>query len=119
MPCKSLIGLVLFFLSTTGGMAQLITDLETCCLQSALQRTINYLLRGAEAGPPPHVEVHLPAPKAVVASTLNISAETFSRELHRLKDQGLIEINRRTIYLRDRDGLYAAAAGSNAVVDTG
>jgi len=92
-------------------MTQLITDLETCCLQSALQRTINYLLRSAEAGPPPHVEVQLPAPKAVVASTLNISAETFSRELHRLKDHGLIEINRRTIYLRDRDGLYTAAAG--------
>jgi CRP-like cAMP-binding protein len=99
-------------------MTQLITDLETCCLQSALQRTINYLLRSAEAGSPPHVEVHLPAPKAVVASTLNISAETFSRELHRLKDQGLIEINRRTIYLRDRDALYTAASGLNAVVDT-
>jgi len=92
-------------------MTQLIADLETCCLQSALQRTVNYLLRAADAGPPPHVEVQLPASKAVVASTLNISAETFSRELHRLKDQGLIEINRRTIYVRDRDGLTAAGAG--------
>ena len=89
-------------------MTALIHDLETCCLQNALQRTVNYLLREADAAPPPHVEIQLPAPKAVVASTLNISAETFSRELHRLKDQGLIEINRRTIYLRDRDGLKAA-----------
>jgi CRP-like cAMP-binding protein len=92
-------------------MSQLIHDLETCCLQNALQRTVNYLLREADAAPPPHVEIQLPAPKAVVASTLNISAETFSRELHRLKGMGLIEINRRTVYLRDRDGLLSAAAG--------
>ena len=93
-------------------MSQLIHDLETCCLQNALQRTVNYLLREADSAPP-HVEIQLPAPKAVVASTLNISAETFSRELHRLKDQGLIEINRRTIYLRDREGLLAIARGLN------
>jgi CRP-like cAMP-binding protein len=99
-------------------MTQLITDLETCCLQSALQRTVNYLLRTAEAAPPPHVEVQLPAAKAVVASTLNISAETFSRELHRLKDLGLITIDRRTIYLRDRDGLIAAAAGLSTATAT-
>ena len=99
-------------------MSQLIHDLETCCLQNALQRTVNYLLREAEASPPPHVEIQLPAPKAVVASTLNISAETFSRELHRLKDMGLIEINRRTIYLRDRDGLLSAAAGLTAKPET-
>lgn len=99
-------------------MSQLIHDLETCCLQNALQRTVNYLLREADAAPPPHVEIQLPAAKAVIASTLNISAETFSRELHRLKDQGLIEINRRTIYLRDRKGLQSAAAGLNAEPET-
>jgi len=63
------------------------------------------LLRQAAASAPPHVEIQLPAPKSVIASTLNISAETFSRELHRLQDDGLIEINRRTIYVRDQKGL--------------
>lgn len=92
-------------------MRQLIQDLETCCMQNALQRTASYLLRQAEAAGPPHLQVALPAPKAVVASTLNISAETFSRELHRLQDAGLIEIDRRTIYLRDRDALVAACEG--------
>ena len=92
-------------------MRNLILDLETCCLQNALQRTVNYLLREAQAGPAPHLEVQLPAAKAVVASSLNISAETFSRELHRLQDEGLIEINRRTIYLRDRDALRTLAEG--------
>ncbi|MCB1774756.1 MAG: Crp/Fnr family transcriptional regulator [Gammaproteobacteria bacterium] len=93
-------------------MHQLIQDLETCCLHNALQRTVHYLLRKADAAPTPHVEVQLPASKAVVASMLNMSAETFSRELHRLQDEGLIEINRRVIYLRSRDGLIDLAQGS-------
>ncbi|MGD8957773.1 MAG: helix-turn-helix domain-containing protein, partial [Chromatiaceae bacterium] len=92
-------------------MRMLIQDLETCCLQNARQRITNYLLREADAVPPPHIQIHLPAPKALVASTLNISAETFSRELHRLHDKGLIEINRRTIYLREPDALRAIAEG--------
>ena len=89
-------------------MRNLIQDLETCCMQNAMQRTVNYLLR--EIG---NARVlTLPAPKAVVASTLNLSAETFSRELHRLQDGGFIEIDRRTIYLRDREGLTALAEGA-------
>lgn len=98
-------------------MTQLIADLETCCLRSAMQRTVNYLLRAAETTPPPHTEVQLPAPKAVVASTLNISAETFSRELHRLKDMELIDIQRRTIRLRDREQLLAIAASGGMVAE--
>jgi CRP-like cAMP-binding protein len=100
--------------SMSGIMRMLIQDLETCCLQNARQRITNYLLREADAVPTPHIEIHLPAPKALVASTLNISAETFSRELHRLHDKGLIEINRRTIYLREPDALRAIAEGGIA-----
>lgn len=93
-------------------MRQLIHDLETCCLQSAVQRIVNYLLREAQAAPPPRRVVRLPAPKAVIASTLDISAETFSRELHRLQDAGYIAIDRRTIRLRDTDALTALASGA-------
>lgn len=93
-------------------MRQLIQDLETCCMQNALQRTASYLLHQADAAGPPHERVELPAPKAVIASTLNISAETFSRELHRLQDAGVIEINRRIIYLHDRGHLVAASEGN-------
>lgn len=94
-------------------LRELIGDLETCCLQSARQRTVNYLLRGAEADATGGDErVRLPAAKAVVASTLNISAETFSRELHRLQQQGLIEIDKRVIHLRDREALVQAMDGN-------
>lgn len=93
-------------------MRNLIQDLETCCLQNAMQRTVSYLLREAQKSAPPYVGLTLPAPKAVVASMLNMSAETFSRELHRLQDQGLIEIDRRTIYLRDKSRLRNLTDGT-------
>jgi len=96
----------------SGLMAVLISDLETACMQNALQRTANYLLREALNTPPPHMALTMPAPKAVIASTLNLSAETFSRELHRLQDHGLIEIDRRVVYLRDRDRLRELADGA-------
>ncbi|MCB1802003.1 MAG: Crp/Fnr family transcriptional regulator [Gammaproteobacteria bacterium] len=100
-------------------MRNLITDLETCCLQNALQRTVSYLLRTAGEAPAPHDRIVLPAAKAVVASTLNISAETFSRELHRLQEQGLIGIDKRTIVLHDRKALVALAEGGAVVSMSG
>ncbi len=92
-------------------MRNLIQDLETACMQNALQRTANYLLREAKNSPPPYVALTMPAPKAVIASTLNMSAETFSRELHRLQGHNYITIERRVIYLRDRAGLRSLADG--------
>jgi CRP-like cAMP-binding protein len=92
-------------------MAALIRDLETCCMQNAAQRTVAYLLRQAGLSPPPHVALTLPAPKAVIASTLNLSAETFSRELHRLQDLGLIRVERRVVHLLDRQALAAIGRG--------
>jgi CRP-like cAMP-binding protein len=100
-------------------MRELIGDLETCCLQSARQRTVAYLLREADASRQPFPRVHLPAAKAVVASTLNISAETFSRELHYLQERGLIGIDKRRIELRDREGLIAVGEGRDSPGDTG
>lgn len=92
-------------------MQELLIDLEACCLQNARQRTANYLLREVQQDTSGGDEVRLPAAKAVVASTLNISAETFSRELHRLRAMNLITIDRRTIHLRDRIGLQTLAEG--------
>lgn len=95
-------------------MRDLIRDLETCCMQNAAQRTVSYLLRQAETSPPPHIALTLPAPKAVVASTLNMSAETFSRELHRLQDLGHIEIKKRVIRLLNKRALLNISLGQAA-----
>jgi CRP-like cAMP-binding protein len=87
--------------------ARLLEDLEGCCLLSAGERVERYLIQNARRcerflnkG-----QVQLPACKAVVASSLNLSAETFSRELHRLAAERLVTIDRRTIHLHDLDAL--------------
>jgi CRP-like cAMP-binding protein len=95
----------------------LTADLEGCCLHSASQRVAALLLRDAvaDAEQPDQASLELPAAKTVVASTLNLSAETFSRELHGLARSGLIEVERRTVripslqQLRGRGGLDDAA----------
>jgi CRP-like cAMP-binding protein len=83
--------------------ARLLEDLEGCCLLSAGERVERYLMQNARRCErfPNKGQVQLPAGKAVVASSLNLSAETFSRELHRLADEHLMTIDRRTLHLHD------------------
>jgi CRP-like cAMP-binding protein len=80
---------------------RLTLDLEACCLHSATRRLTAYLLREAasDAAEPDVGTVILPAAKTVVASSLNLSAETFSRELHALAHQGLLSVERREIHI--------------------
>lgn len=83
---------------------KLLRDVEVCCLQSANRRVAGFLVDNMdEEGPRPHVR--LTAGKAVVASTLNLTPETFSRELHQLAAVGLISVDRRTIEVKDPDAL--------------
>jgi CRP-like cAMP-binding protein len=83
--------------------ARLLEDLEGCCLLSAGERVERYLMQNARRCErfPNKGQVQLPACKAVVASSLHLSAETFSRELHRLAGDRLVTIDRRTIHLHD------------------
>lgn len=96
-------------LAVLGGLSRkvqdLTDDLETCCLMSASRRVAGFLLREAADGRNPSRDIVLPAPKAVVASSLNLTAETFSRELHNLARDGLVHVERRTIRVLSLDGL--------------
>lgn len=78
---------------------RLIHDLEACCLMSAGERLVDFLITESEDAPGPGdaARLLLPASKAVVASRLNLTPETFSRELHELVRQGLIEVERRSV----------------------
>jgi len=98
---------------------RLTMDLEACCLHSAAQRVTGYLLREASsvADSPDAGLVVLPAAKTVVASSLNLSAETFSRELHALAHRGLVTVQRREIRipsLQTLRGLLAIELPRNA-----
>ncbi|ROR29528.1 Crp/Fnr family transcriptional regulator [Inmirania thermothiophila] len=89
------------------GLAQrlhhLVREVEDLTLHSATQRVIGYLL-GDEPDGGRH-SVRLPASKAVVASRLNLTPETFSRVLHELGARGLVTVEGRTVHLRDVEGL--------------
>ena len=58
---------------------------------------------------PADLTVTLGAGKAVLASRLNLTPETFSRSLRELSAAGLIAVRGRQIVLLDRAGLAAAA----------
>ena len=94
------------------GLAQrlhgLVHDLEAHTLRSGTQRVIGYLLRdlaGAPGGGP--VAVELATSKGVLASRLNITREHFSRILHELSADSLIEVRGRTIRILDLARLRA------------
>ena len=55
-------------------------------------------------------EVHLVAPKNVIASRLGIQPETFSRVAARLMKDGLIRVQGQDVVLLDVEGLRARAA---------
>jgi CRP-like cAMP-binding protein len=90
-----------------GDIHRLVHDLEACCLMSARQRLVDFLLQEGRcrSESPDRAVVVLPAAKALIASSLNISAETFSRELHELARRGLVAIERRTILIQSLDRL--------------
>ncbi|MBL3599642.1 MAG: Crp/Fnr family transcriptional regulator [gamma proteobacterium endosymbiont of Lamellibrachia anaximandri] len=89
----------------------LYADLESCCLKSATQRVAGYLLKIAGedmCGDKPQ-EVVLPVSKSVVASSLDLPPETFSRELHRLSARKLIAVKHKNILISDVTGLQTLA----------
>jgi CRP-like cAMP-binding protein len=66
--------------------------------------------RLAEHGSDDPDTVPLPASKALIASRLNLTPETFSRVLHDLQQRDLIAVDGRTICLLDRAGMRGADA---------
>ena len=87
----------------------LVHDVADYSLSTSMQRLIGFLLSqdksGAkqESGTP--ITFPLPAGKAVIASRLNITPETFSRLLHDLSSSGLITVRGRDITLLDPEKL--------------
>jgi CRP-like cAMP-binding protein len=91
-----------------GGMSRrmhgLVRDVETYALHSGRQRVIRYLLRDHVADNGNAAELHtisLPASKATISSRLSLTPEYFSRVLHELEAQRLIEIDGRDIRTLD------------------
>ena len=87
----------------------LVRDVEAYTLRSGQERLIGYLL--ADTPEPANgeaVEVELTAGKGVIASRLNMTPEHFSRILHDLAANKLIEVNGRTVSIPDLKRLRGA-----------
>lgn len=79
---------------------RLITDVGGYALHSGIYRLINYLL-GHDTQNMGSFTVLLPVSKATIASRLSLTPEYFSRVLHELAGERLIEINKRQIRVLD------------------
>ncbi len=106
-----------FALSLINGMSErmirLVRDVEVCCLQPAADRVMSFILDNARpSGKGLNGAIlKLPAGKAVVASNLNLTPETFSRELHHLISNDLIEVEKRVIVVKDLDAINERLLG--------
>lgn len=82
----------------------LIQDVEGYALRNGMQRLIGFLLRDAEVSVDASSntrKVTLPASKATIASRLSLTPEYFSRVLHELEFNQLIQIDKRDIHIAD------------------
>ncbi len=82
----------------------LVRDIESDALHSGIQRVIGYLLRERQTSNSTAQEtftVSLPVSKATLASRLSLTPEYFSKVLHELEAQKLIEIDKRDIRIID------------------
>lgn len=86
----------------------LVSEVEASTLFSARQRVASYLESLAAEGD----HARLPATKTVIAARLGVTKETFSRLLREMANQGLIEVAKREIVLRNRARLAQVAQGA-------
>jgi CRP-like cAMP-binding protein len=80
-------------------------DIEAYSLQSGRQRVANYLLRMAGASAARARPFALPAKKSIIASRLGLTPEYFSRMLHELIVERVIEVAGRNITILNATGL--------------
>ncbi|MEO5365188.1 MAG: Crp/Fnr family transcriptional regulator [Magnetococcus sp. WYHC-3] len=83
-----------------------VVEIDGLSLRSASARLVRFLLDELEED---GQTVVLQAPKRLIALRLSIQPETFSRLLGRLRRQGLIEVDNRTIRVLDAAALEAFA----------
>jgi CRP-like cAMP-binding protein len=89
----------------------LVRDVQGYALHSGLQRVIGYLLRDQGEHDSNSITVSLPVSKGTIASRLSLTPEYFSRVLHELETNGLIEIDKREIRIPDTRRLAAFQPG--------
>ncbi len=91
----------------------MVQEADRRAMGSGRERLIDYLVRNA-AGEAGAALVQLPAPKAAIASHLHLTPEHFSRILHELAGDGLLQVHGRRIDVPDVQRLAASAARASS-----
>jgi CRP-like cAMP-binding protein len=82
----------------------LVSDLETCCLQTSTERVARFIVD--ELGSDPRKASFIfPANKNLIASQLNLAPESFSRILHHLSEKKIIQVHGRELTVLDKNRL--------------
>ena len=90
-------------------LRQQVNEIEKLTLHPAVSRLAGFLVAQVPRDLPLSPEIHLPAPKNVIASRLGIQPETFSRVASRLMKDGLIRVRGQDVVLLDIEGLRLRA----------
>ena len=86
-------------------MHKLVNEIDRLTLMKGGDRLLQYLLDHSDPDETGRHKVELEAPKQIIASRIGVKPETLSRLLHKLTDQGLIEIQGQTLYMCDPEQL--------------
>jgi len=97
-----------FLASLSQRLRFMATLVENLSLREVTERVAGYVLYLSRTqGDRDHVEFDLP--RGELASLFGTIPETLSRALQRLAQEGVVEIDRRTVTIRDRDALKEMA----------
>ncbi len=92
-----------------------IQDIAMLSLQSATQRIVAFILGAIPVDADSHASVELPARKQVLASSLGMTPETFSRAMRTLSDKGLITVEGPVLRIPDIAALDSFARSESIV----
>jgi CRP-like cAMP-binding protein len=87
---------------------KLVNEIDRLTLMKGADRLLQYLLDHSDPDDTGRQRVEWEAPKQVIASRIGVKPETLSRLLHKLTDQGCIEMAGQSLYIRDAERLRQA-----------
>ena len=87
---------------------KLVNEIDRLTLMKGADRLLQYLLDHSDPDETGRQRVEWEAPKQVIASRIGVKPETLSRLLHKLTDQGCIELQGQILYIRDAEQLRQA-----------
>ncbi len=88
---------------------KLVNEIDRLTLMKGADRLLQYLLDHSDPDDTGREKVEWEAPKQVIASRIGVKPETLSRLLHKLTDQGYVELEGHTLYIRDPERLRQSA----------